>query len=217
MKLRAPIRPALAAAIGLLLAATPAYARWRQGGGQKGSPPRIYRPVGPQRQQPNINGNVPRQQQRQQQRIENQGHLGDWMQKHSNMPLADQQRALQNEPGFRELPQWEQQQQLNQLARLYAMKPEARDRRLGQVEQLERMSPAQRQQYASAVQQLSAVPGPRRAMIGQAMVDLRDMPPAQREQVINSPAFAQEVPDPGDRATIRTLLTAEPYPPTSAR
>jgi hypothetical protein len=135
------------------------------------------------------------------------------MQQHSNMSLADQQRAMQNEPGFRELPQWEQQQQLNQLAHLYAMNPAQRDRTLARNEALERMNPGQQQQYRAAAQQWNALPPPHRALIGHAIVDLRELPPGQREQVINSPAFAQEVPDPGDRAMIRTLLTAEPYPP----
>ncbi len=209
-----PIRLGLAAALSLLLGVAPAHARGRQGG-PKGAPPRVVRqaPPPPAQRFPNGSPNFPRQQQRQEQRVENQGHLADWMQKHSNLSLPDQQRALQNEPGFRELPQWEQQQELNQLGRLYAMKPEARDRRLGQVEQLERMSPTQRQQYGAAVQQLYALPPPRRGMVATAMKDLRDMPPEQREQVVSSPVFAQQFPDPGDRAMIRTLLTAEPYPP----
>jgi hypothetical protein len=223
MKLHAPIRPAIAAALGLLLAAVPAYARWGQGGGQKGASPRIFRQAPPpavverSQRRPNANGNIPRQEQRQQRAIGNQGHLSQWMQSHSNLSLPDQQRALQNEPGFRQLPPQLQQRELNQLGRLYSMNPQQRERQLNRVEQLERMSPAQRQQWNAATQQLYALSPPRRGMVARAMLDLREMPPAQREQVIDSPAFTQQFPDPGDRAMIRTLLMAEPYPPTAAR
>lgn len=168
----------------------------------------------PGRPAPNVPANVPRpeqrQEQRQEQRVQRQGHLADWMQKHSNMSLADQQRAMQNEPGFRDLPQWQQQQELNQLARLYAMKPAERERTLARNEALERLSPGQQQQYRAAAQQLYALPPARQGLIRSAMLDLREMPPAQREQVVASPAFAAEFPDPGDRAMIRTLLIVEP-------
>ena len=54
-------------------------------------------------------------------------------------------------------------------------------------------------------------PGPPPPM-ARAILDLREMPPDQREQVIDSPAFGAQFSD-GERSTIRTLLTAEPYPP----
>ncbi|HXE07314.1 MAG TPA: DUF3106 domain-containing protein [Acidobacteriaceae bacterium] len=202
----------------LLLAAAPAHARWQ--GAQKGAPPRIVRQPPPPRQGPNVNGNAPYQQQRraqQQERIQRRGHLEDWMQSHSNMSLADQQRAMQNEPGFRELPRWEQQQELNQLARLYAMTPQQRARRLNRLEAYEGLNPVERQQYDAAARQLGVLPRPRQNMIAHALLDLREMPPPQREQVIDSPAFAQQFPDPNERAMIRTLLSAEPYSPAPPR
>lgn len=174
----------------------------------------------PPRQRPNEpNGNpaAARQQERPERAFERPGHLQQWMQNHSNMPLADQQRALQNEPGFRELDPQTQQRLLNRLANLHAISPQQRERRLSQAELLEQMSPAQRQQWYAAKNQLFMLPGPRRSMVAHALLDLRDLPPAQREQVIDSPAFAQEFPDPNDRAMIRTLLTTEPYPPIPVR
>jgi hypothetical protein len=169
--------------------------------------------------------NVPRPQQRQEQkqelrqeqRIQRQGHLADWMQNHSNMSLAEQQRAMQNEPGFRELDRQTQQRELNRLGQLYALSPQQRARRLDRLEAFENLNPAQRQQYDAAARQLGVLPRPRQNMIAHAMIDMRDMPPQQREQVIDSPAFAQQFPDPGERAMIRTLLSAEPYSPPPPR
>jgi hypothetical protein len=222
MRTASPIRLGVCAAL-LLLVAAPAWARWQAG--QKGPPPRIMRqpPPPPRQQQPNMNAPRPQQRQeqkqelRQEQRVQRQGHLADWMQNHSNMSLAEQQRAMQNEPGFRELDRQTQQRELNRLGQLYALSPQQRARRLDRLEAFDNLNPAQRQQYDAAARQLGVLPRPRQNMIAHAMIDMRDMPPQQREQVIDSPAFAQQFPDPGERAMIRTLLSAEPYSPPPPR
>lgn len=137
-------------------------------------------------------------------------HLEKWMQSHGNLSLSEQQRALQNEPGFRELPRQMQQNRLNMLGRLYNMNPQQRSRMLNGVENLERLSPQQQQQWDHAVQQLHGSPIPRRRMMIHAIADLREMPPDQRQQVIDSPRFAGDF-SPEERQAIRTILTV--YPP----
>ncbi len=134
-------------------------------------------------------------------------HLEQWMDNHRNLSLPDLQHALQNEPGFRDLPPQVQQNRLNALGRLYNMTPEQRSRMLNGVEGLERLSPQQQQQWDHAVQQMHALPVPRRALMITAIRDLRAMPSDQRQQVIDSPAFGQQF-SPEERQTIRTILTA---------
>jgi hypothetical protein len=134
------------------------------------------------------------------------------MENHKNLSLADQQRALQNEPGFRELPPETQQRFLTQLGQLYNMNPQQRDRKLERNEILEHMSAPQLQQYHGAVQAFAAMSPDRRRLTARAILDLREMPPDQREQVIASSRFAAQFSD-GERSTIRTLLSVEPYPP----
>jgi hypothetical protein len=134
------------------------------------------------------------------------------MDNHSNLSLPDQQRALQNEPGFRDLPPQVQLHELNELARLYNMNPQQRNRLLDRNEALEHMTPMQRQQWNVAVQQLNALPLQRRRIVARAIVDLREMPPEQRQQTLNSPAFRAQFSD-GERNMLSTLLTVEPYPP----
>src|ERR1700735_104310 len=34
----------------------------------------------------------------------NQEHMAQWMDRHNNLPLEEQQKALEKEPGFRDLP-----------------------------------------------------------------------------------------------------------------
>ena len=51
-------------------------------------------------------------------------HLPEWMAQHQGMTLEQQQRALDREPGFRELPLQTQIQMHQRLAQLNAMTPE---------------------------------------------------------------------------------------------
>jgi len=132
------------------------------------------------------------------------------MENHKNLSLPEQQRALENEPGFRDLPPETQLRYRDRLAQLNNMNPQQRARILDRNEALERLTPQQREEYRSAAQTLETAPPERRRPMARAVLDLTEMPPAQREQVIDSPAFRAQFSD-GERSTIRTLLTAEPY------
>jgi hypothetical protein len=203
MKLHRPSRLSHGAALLLLCVSVPAFARFQK---QKAAAPSVVlKPNGQPRPglvRPNGEGNRAAQNQ----------HLAQWMDNHKALSLPDQQRALQNEPGFRELPRETQQRQLDQLARLNAMNPQQRSRILDRNEVLERMSPQQREQWRGAVQQLNGLAMPRRRLMARAILDLREMPPDQRQQVINSPAMRSQFSDP-ERSTLSTLLSAEPYNP----
>ena len=124
-------------------------------------------------------------------------------------------RALDNEPGFRELDPKVQQRYRDELAKLYSMRPQQRDRILERNEALERLTPEQRQRWNGAVQQLNALPPPRLRLMRTAILHLREMPPAQREEVIDSTPFRAQFSD-GERSMLKNLLTAEPYPPIGA-
>jgi hypothetical protein len=134
-------------------------------------------------------------------------HIEQWMENHKNLSPGDQERALQQLPGFNELPGQTQQRYREQLRTLNNMNPEQRSRILNGVEGLERLSPQQQQQWDHAVQQMHALPPPRRALMITAIRDLRVMPADQRQQVIDSPAFGQQF-SPDERQAIRTILTA---------
>src|SRR5580698_7637838 len=119
-------------ALPLLLPAT--WGQAAQAGGQRGGRGMGSRPaaVG-QRPAPGQNPN--------------QEHLGQWLNRHNNLPPSEQQRALENEPGFRDLPQQTQQRLRNQLNQLNSMPPEQRRRALERTEIMERLSIDQRQQF----------------------------------------------------------------------
>jgi hypothetical protein len=219
MKSHLPSRFCLGAAFALLVAAAaPAFARALRSAppppaprAERSTPPRTAaRPEAPAvrpdtpaaHPEPNIIARP----------AQNQEHMQQWMDHHSNLSLPEQQRALENNPGFRELPRQLQQYELNELARLYNMNPQQRARTLQRNEALERLSPPQRQQYRDSVQQLNAIPMPRRRVIVRAILDLRGMPPDQRQLTINSPVFSAQFSDP-ERSMLSTILTVEPYTP----
>lgn len=150
-------------------------------------------------------------------RGQNQEHLEQWMNRHSNMPLAQQQRALENEPGFRQLPPQTQQHLRNRLTQLNDMPPEQRRRLIERNEAIERLSLPQRQQVRGAMQQLGALPMDRRRMVARAFRDLREMPPAQRQATLNSDRFRGQFSD-QERGTLQQLLDVEPLlPPPPGR
>lgn len=145
-------------------------------------------------------------------RAQNQEHLEQWMNRHGNMPLDQQQRALENEPGFRQLPPQTQQHLRNRLTQLNDMPPEQRRRLIEHNEAIERLTPPQRQQFRGAMQQLGVLPEDRRRLVAHAFRDLREMPPSQRQSVLNSDRFRGQF-SPQERGTLSQLLDIEPYLP----
>jgi hypothetical protein len=145
----------------------------------------------------------------------NQEHLEQWMDRHRNMSLAEQQSALQNEPGFRELPSQAQQRELNNLAKLNNMPEEQRRRLLQRNEMMEHLTPQQRQQVRGAAQQFNALPPDRRRLVARAFRDLREMPEPQRQSILTSDRLRGEFSD-YERSTLTNLLAVEPYIPVQA-
>lgn len=142
----------------------------------------------------------------------NQEHLAQWMDRHSNLPLADQQRALENEPGFRDLPPQTQQRMRDRLTQLNNMTPEQRRRVIERTEAMEHLTPPQRQQVVGALRQLGSLPEDRRRLVARAFRDLREMPPQQRDAILKEDRFRSQFSE-QERNTLSGLLAVEPYLP----
>ncbi len=170
-----------------------------QPGGQKGAGPHMGGPRMPSSPGSGHSG-------------KNQEHLPQWMARHSEMPLAEQQKALESEPGFHDLPAETQQRLRDRLTQLNSMPPEQRRRLLERNEAIANMSVAQRQQFRGAMQQFSGLPQDRRRLVGRAFRDLREMPEPQRQAMMNSDRFRSQFSD-EERSTLNNLLAVEPYIP----
>jgi hypothetical protein len=147
-------------------------------------------------------------------RFENnqQAHLGTWLQRHGNMPPEQQERALQNEPGFNRLNPETQQKLLNRLRQINRMPPNQRQRTLDRIEAMEQLTPQMRQQVRTSVQDFHALPEDRQRLVKKAFRDLRDYPPEQRGVMMNSGQFQSQF-TPHERAILGNILAVEPYQP----
>jgi hypothetical protein len=145
---------------------------------------------------------------------QNKEHLPQWLARHSDMPLAQQQKALESEPGFHDLPSETQQRLRDRLTQLNNMPPEQRQRLLERNEAVANMAPAQRQQFRGAMDQFRSLTPDRRKMVARAFRDLREMPEPQRQAMLSSDRFKDQFTD-QERGALSNLLAVEPYIPGS--
>ena len=146
-----------------------------------------------------------------------QQHLADWMENHRSLSLAQQQRALENEPGFKTLNPQVQQQLHQRLTQLNGMAPDQRQRILERTEAMERLAPVQRQQVRNAMAQLGSIPEERRHIVSRQFYQLRDMPADQRQTFMNSPQYQGQFSE-QERGAVDGLLNVTPiYGPLQAQ
>jgi hypothetical protein len=199
MPLLCTIRRAVIPVLATLVFAVACSPGFAQPAGQKGAGPRMG--AGPRL--PTVPGSHPGQ---------NQEHLAQWMDRHSSLPLDQQQKALESEPGFHDLPAETQQRMRDRLTQLNSMPPEQRRRLLERNEAIAHLSVTQRQQFRGAMQQFGSLPQDRRRLVGRAFRDLREMPEPQRQAMMNSDRFRSQFSD-EERNTLNNLLAVEPYIP----
>lgn len=143
---------------------------------------------------------------------QNKEHLLQWMDRHGEMPLDQQQKALEKEPGFHDLPAETQQRMRDRLTQLNNMPPDQRRRVLERNEAIANLSPPQRQQFRGAMQQFSSLPPDRRKQVAHAFRELREMPETQRQSALSSDRYRNLFSD-DERGTLSNLLAVEPYLP----
>jgi hypothetical protein len=117
------------------------------------------------------------------------GHAGDWLRRYKDLPPAEQEHALQNDPGFRRLPPAQQQQLRQRLQHFSGLPPQQQLRMLNRMETWEHLTPEQKQQARQIFGQIKQLPPDRQRAVGTAIHDLRPMTPEQRERIINSDRF----------------------------
>ena len=133
---------------------------------------------------------APRQQApRAQMRPQPRGHAGDWLRRYKDMPPAEQERELQDDPVFQRLPAEKQQILRQRLQHFSTLPPQQQLRMLNRMETWEHLTPEQKQQARQIYGQMQQLPPDRRRSVRTAIRHLADMPPQQREQVINSERF----------------------------
>jgi Protein of unknown function (DUF3106) len=149
-------------------------------------------------------------------RQKQQGHVGDWLRRHKDLPPAEQERALENEPGFRHLPPERQQQLRDRLHHFSSLPPQQQQHILSNMDRWAHLTPEQKQQARQVYGQMQQLPPERRRMVNTAIRDLRAMPPVQREQIINSDHF-KGMFSPQERDIMRGAARLPLAPPENGR
>jgi len=145
-----------------------------------------------------------------------QGHAGDWLRRYRGLSPAEQERALQNDPGFRRLSPERQQLLRQRLRHFSSLPPQQQQRVLNRMETWEHLTPGQKQQAREVFGRLRQLPPDRQRMVTTAVRDLRAMPPGQREQIIDSNRF-KTVFSPQERDIMRGATRLPLAPPENGR
>ncbi len=70
--------------------------------------------------------------------------MGDWLQAHKDLPLDQQLKLLENDPGFKKLPPQRQAALRERLQKFNSLPPEKRDQAVRRMEFLATLTPQQR-------------------------------------------------------------------------
>ncbi len=152
---------------------------------QKGN----FHPPQQSHSRPSFQAQHPQANRQAQVRQQRRGHAGDWLRRYKDLPPADQERALQNDPGFRRLSPDQQQRLRQRLQHFSNLPPQQQLRMLNRMETWEHLTPDQKQQARQTFAQMRQLPPDRQRMVRTAVRDLAAMPPDQRERVIDSERF----------------------------
>jgi hypothetical protein len=140
------------------------------------------------------------------------GHAGDWLRRYRGLSPGEQERALQNDPGFRRLSPDRQQQLRQRLQHFSGLPPQEQQRMLNRMETWEHLTPQQKQQARQVHGEMQQLPPERRRMVTTAVRDLSTMPQEQREQIIDSNRF-RSMFSPQEREIMRGAARLPLAPP----
>ena len=114
-----------------------------------------------------------------------EAHAGDWLRRYKGLPPGEQDRALQNDPGFRHMTPQQQQRLRQQLHYFASLPPHEQQRIVDNMDRWAHLTPEQKQ----VVNRIRQLPPDRRRMVTTAVRDLSAMPPGERDRMINSGRF----------------------------
>ncbi len=153
----------------------------------------------PQNQKPNNAGAQPRNHEN------NRPRAGKWLQEHTQLPPAEQEKALERDPEFQKLAPQRQERLRENLRRLNSMAPQQREKTIQRMVAIEQLPPEKRELLRTSMQQLRQLPEDRRKTVWKTYHNLRNMPPPARAQVMDSAQFKSTLDD-NERSILNGLL-----------
>jgi Protein of unknown function (DUF3106) len=135
---------------------------------------------------------IERQQQRAQARMERRGVPPKWMTKLQQMSPADQERFLENNRRFRNLPAWRQAEIRARLKQWNSLTPEQKQILIRRAQILERMSPAERREVRQVIlPEWRQLAPDRRKVLRQKLRQLQGLNDSEREKRLKDPSFEE--------------------------
>ncbi len=135
--------------------------------------------------------------------------MGDWLATHKDLPLDQQEKALENDPGFKRLAPDRQSALKERLRKFNSLTPEQRDLALKRMNYMASLSPDERKALRDANQKLQALPPERRVAIHKALRHLRQMDPQQRAELMQSDRFKSTFSD-QEQGILKELANINP-------
>jgi hypothetical protein len=135
--------------------------------------------------------------------------MGEWLNAHKNLSSDQQQKLLENDPGFKRLPPQRQAELIERLRKFNNMPPEQRERALNRMQFMAGLTQQQRQEIREANTQLQGLPQDRQLMVHKALRHLRQMDPQERKQVLESDRFKSTFSD-QERGILTRLSAINP-------
>jgi len=145
-----------------------------------------------------------------------QAHAGDWLRRYKGLPPKEQDRALQNDPGFRRMTSEQQKRLRQQLHYFASLPPQEQQRIVDNMDRWAHLTPEQKHQAREVFGRMQHILPERRPMVRTAIRNLSAMPPERREEVINSNRF-QKMFSPEEREVMRAAVRLPLAPQENGR
>lgn len=142
------------------------------------------------------------------------GQRAGFFQRLRDLPPAEQERFMAENPRFRRLPPARQRLIRERLRRWNALTPEQQDLFREREGIFRGLSPAQRQEARAVFPEWRELRPDRRQAVMQAFRQLRDLPPDQRQRYLASPEVQQRF-SPQERHVLEGLDKLLPSSPLS--
>jgi Protein of unknown function (DUF3106) len=122
-------------------------------------------------------------------------HFGDWLRNHEKQSPADRLKALEQDPGFQNLPPDVKDRMRNRLQDFNNRPSEQQQQILQRMETFEHLSPDQQQKVRGMFRDFRNLPPERRRALNQGLRFLQDMPADQRQKAVDSDVFRSRFSD----------------------
>lgn len=135
--------------------------------------------------------------------------LGAWLRAHKDLPFDQQEKALENDPGFKRLTPQRQAELKDRLQKFNSLPPDKKEKALRNMEYWEKLTPEQKEQIKQAHQHMETLPAERKTMVRKALRHLRTLSPAERQQEFASGEFKTKFSD-QEQTILRNLAEINP-------